>query len=58
MVARVVVFYRVGSRLGCRALGSFVQFSLVTVSIVGINEIQYRTGHIGKIGGVCIMYMV
>ncbi len=52
-----MVFYRVGSRLGCRALGSFVPFSLVTVSIVGINDVQYRTGHIGKIGGVCVLWI-
>jgi hypothetical protein len=50
-----VVLDRVGSRLGCRALGSFVPFSLLTVSIVAINDVQYRTGHIGKIGG-CVYY--
>jgi hypothetical protein len=50
-----VVLDRVGSRLGCRALGAFVPFSLLTVSIVAINDVQYRTGHIGKIGGVCIL---
>ncbi len=52
-----MVFYRVGSRLGCPALGSFVPFSLVTVSIVGINDVQYHTGYIDKIGGVCVLWI-
>ncbi len=32
-------------------------FPLVTVSIVAINDVQYRTGHIGKIGGVCVLWI-